>query len=204
MNQIQTNPQMLKNNYIIGILGKKGSGKSELVKGSLPFINRYIVVDALHEYDGIIIYELEDLIAFIRGYNQTNYKVVYRAKNKFDTEDFLRLSTAMNDFTMVLEETDFYCNPHKINEYLEHNIKYGRHYNRNLIWVSRRPAEINRLLSSQSDLLISFKQTEPIDLKYFSYYTFNKDLKNLNEFEYAFCGNPEYLKIFQNFSEKKS
>jgi len=43
------------------------------------------------------------------------------------------------------------------------------------------------------DLLISFTQTEPVDLKYFSNFNFNCDLEALKEYEWAYNGDVQVI-----------
>ena len=193
---------MEKINYIIGIIGKKGSGKSQLAKSSLKNIDRYIVLDVLHEYNqGIIFLNFEEMIKYLKEHEfSKKFKIIYRPSDDYDSERFLEMTKYLKNFTLILEESDFHCNPHKINPNLEHNLKYGRHFRRNLIWITRRPAEINRMLSAQSDLIIVFNTTEPIDLKYLSFYQFNKNIPELKKYEYAFSGDEKLLSFF----EKKS
>jgi hypothetical protein len=183
------------NNYIVGVLGKKGSGKTFLTMQMLKNIPKYIVLDVLHEYNaGMIFTNFEELHTYLcNNQNMRKYRIIFRPERQDETDIFLEMTTYINDFTLVMEEADFHCNPHKINEYLEHNLKYGRHYNRNLIWVSRRPFEVNRMLTAQSDLIIVFGTTEPRDLQYLSLYTFDKDIEDLGKYEYAYYGDENLL-----------
>lgn len=183
----------MQNNNIIGVLGKKGSGKTEFVKSSLEHIKRYIVIDPLYEYPGVIFEDWAELAIFLNEVQDVDFKIIYRPIDKEDNENFFRIVNEVNNYTLIVEEVDFWCDSHWIHPELDTICRYGRHFKRSLIWISRNPYEINRFLTRQSDLLVTFKQTEPRDLDYFSRYTFNKNLETLKEFEYAYWGDQEIL-----------
>jgi len=183
----------MQNNYIIGVLGKKGSGKTEFVKSSLANIKRYIVIDPLEEYPGVIFYDSVELFAFIDEVRDVDFKIIYRPLEEEDEENFFRIVNEINDYTLIMEEVDLWCDSYNIHPELNELTRYGRHYKRNLIWISRNPFEINRFLTRQSDLLVSFRQTEPRDLEYFKHYTFNKNLMTMKEFEFAYWGDRDII-----------
>ena len=137
----------MDNNYIVGIMGKKGMGKSFMVKHFMHRIKRKIIIDPMHEYPGTIFYSWEDLIIFL------------------------------ND----------------IHEELEKLVKYGRHERRNLIWISRGPYEVNRLLTRLTDTMITFQQNEKRDQDFFNNYNFNKDVTILKKYEWAYWGDSKIL-----------
>jgi len=183
----------MQNNYIIGVLGKKGSGKTEFVISSLEHIKRYIVFDPLAEYPGVIFDNSNELFVFLDEVREVDFNIVYRPMEKEDEENFFRIINEIDDYTLIAEEVDFLCDSHNINPELDALTRYGRHFKRNLIWISRNPFEINRFLTRQSDLLVSFRQTEPRDLEYFKNYTFNKNLMTMKEFEFAYWGDQEII-----------
>lgn len=176
-------------NYIIGVLGKKGSGKSALVKKGLPSLKRYLVVDVLHEYThGVIFYNAADVIIYIDQYKDDDFHAIFRppdGNEEAETEKILCMMNNVNNYTIIMEEVDYHCNPNYVHPELLRLVKYGRHYGRSLIWLSRNAAEVNRNLTRQSDVLITFLQTEPIDLKYLSHYAFDKTPNELGKYEYA-------------------
>jgi len=188
------------NNHIIGVMGKKGSGKTVFVQESLKNMKRYIVVDTLHEYNGAIFYNWIDIVCFIDEVRDIDFNIIYRPLNDEDREEFFELINVINNYTLVVEEIDFYCDSHNMHPELDHLTRYGRHYNRSLIWITRNPFEVNRFLTRQSDVLVTFKQTEPRDLDYFKKYNFNKEIETLKEYEYAFWGDEQ---IVTNVLNKK-
>jgi hypothetical protein len=188
-------------NYNIGVMGKKGSGKSHLVKHYiLPKVKRYLVLDSLREYkEGVICGSIDDLKNYIFQCENGRMKGIFRPENDTDVEEFLALTRHVNTCFFILEEVDLIADSNRINDDLLYNIKYGRHYERSILWISRCPYEINRFLTRQTDLMITFKQTEPRDLDYLAKYSFNKDIATLGQYEYAYTGDE---KILQDFVEK--
>lgn len=187
------------NNFIITILGKKGSGKTHLAKNIIALCPLPVfIIDSLHEYSqGVIYNNIKDLIYdYVNKLNKSNVYIL-RPVSDIDIDTMFKCVYKINNtLTLVCEEADMYCNPYKIDEYFSNIIKYGRHYNHNIIAISRRPAEINRLLTSQSDCIITFRQTEARDLQYLKQITQDADKAvNLDKYQYMIIGDvPDRLK----------
>ena len=173
-------------NIIITILGKKGSGKSYFVKNTIvPLFPRLLIIDPLDEYHYYYVYSLPEFVGILKeNYTKNKFRLVYRPLD--ENEDlFFKFVFSLENVTLIIEEVDGYANGKQTDKYLEKLFKYGRHKNINLICVSRRPAEIGRLLTAQSDIIISFQQTEGRDIDYFKNFTDNPEvLKNLKVGEF--------------------
>lgn len=194
-------------NYIIGIMGRKGSGKTEFLKKAIGNIDRYIIVDTLKEYEkGVIfdsVYQLKNFID-LHGVNN-QFHVIFRPLNDESMEYFLTTClTRIQNYTLILEEVDYWCNSYFIHPVLKNMIRYGRHFNKNMLWISRCPYEINRFLTRNCDLIVTFVQTEDRDLKYLNTLSFNKNVATLKEWEYSYwIQNPkEAEKLLGLFDEK--
>ena len=189
-------------NFIIGIMGKKGSGKTELTKKALHNFPRVIILDILHEYEGVIFNDVDVLINFIKEYHEMQYIAVYRPLSDEKADKFFKLLNIIEDFVLILEEADNWCDSKNIQPDLHKFLKYGRHGNRNVIWITRCPYEINRYLTRESDLIISFLQSEPRDLEYMKKYTtFNKEISKLKYYEYAYWTDyPDAEKLLNYFN----
>lgn len=170
-------------------MGKKGSGKSFLVKKCLKRIRRYIVLDPLAEYEGVVFHEWHEIALALHNLKTFDFRIVFRPLKKDEIEPFFILANSVNDYTLVCEEVENWCNARYIQQNLEELISFGRHFSRSLVWISRSPFEINRDLTRQSDVLISFIQSEPVDLKYLANYTFDRDIKTLPEYDFAWYGD---------------
>ena len=155
-------------NEIVVIFGRKGSGKTTWAQRYVDEIKgEVVIVDPFAEYEGFAVYSLAE---FWKAYHRPDLKRwVYRDdeidERKFDL--LCEICYGQGNITIVLEEVDWFCNPHYIPLNLAKTLKYGRHNNVNVVAISRRPAEIHRLITSQADKLVWFRFHEPNDLRYF-------------------------------------
>lgn len=188
----------MQDNYIVGVMGKKGSGKTELTMKALVNIRRYIVVDVMAEYEkGVVFYDFDKMLKFLNQWKRNDFHIIFRPTSDPDTDKLFDTVQKLNHFTLILEEVDRWCDPNRIDQRLLNLVKYGRHFKRNLIWISRNPFEVNRNLTRQYDMLISFVQTEPRDLEYLAKYPFDRDLTTLKEFEYSCAGDIDLVSMFK-------
>lgn len=178
-----------KYDYMIGVMGKRGSGKTEFVKKSLPEIRRFIVCDVLHEYeDGLVFDSWAALQNHLDETNELDFRLIYQPPNDDDLEFFFEYTiNGVNDYTLIMEEIDYHCSANWIHPSLDEFARYGRHERRNMIWISRNPFEVNRFITRQTNVFITFLQTEPRDLEYFRKIgTFSKQIDTLGRFEWAY------------------
>lgn len=152
------------NNFIVLVLGRKGSGKSFYVKNTLlPLLKEYIVIDILDEYNG---YCVRDFLELMEAIEQGKKKIICKFTDDIDTAYAFELIWELHNITLVLEEIDMHADSRSIDPILEKLIKYGRHHNLNLIGVCRRPYELNAIFRSQADSVVTFQQHEIRDLEY--------------------------------------
>ena len=108
----------------------------------------------------------QELFDYVWDHNDGVMQVIY---NSIDDEDFsfvCSLCENLEDLTFIIEEVDNYATPNLCPIDLKRLLKYGRHSGLSMIFVSRRPAEINRLITSQSQRFICFTIIEPTDVRY--------------------------------------
>jgi energy-coupling factor transporter ATP-binding protein EcfA2 len=158
-------------NEVIFISGQRGSGKSYFAKQLARTLPRCIIWDTLGEYQvDRRIFDLDDLIDFLIE-DQKNphfFSVAYDSHQPVDDfPDFCRAILARGDIYLVVEELDLLSTPFQTPVEFAKLIKYGRHYGIQLVGVSRRPAEISRLFTSQCSRFVIFNQREPKDIVYF-------------------------------------
>ena len=182
---------MLQNEIII-ILGRKGSGKSYLANKISKEIDRIIIADPLNEYKGghafFTFGEFKNRIYDLITREQ------FRIVCKFTTdEDYIELFDFifnLRNFTILIDELDMFAGSKSIAPEVKRLFSYGRHRQINIIGIARRPYELNRLVTSQADKIITFKQTEQRDLDYMKNLGFNPDeLLNLPKFKYLIKEN---------------
>lgn len=157
----------MKETEVVTVLGQRGSGKSSWVKRALPEIPRFIVWDTLGEYtqfDGVE--SVGELIEYVYPRIDGVFQVVINSMIDDDLEQVCRVAGAVKNLHLIVEEVDTYATPGKAPYELKRLLKIGRHYGVSMIFVSRRPAEINRLITSQSQRFIMFRMFEPGDIRY--------------------------------------
>ncbi|NVM23722.1 MAG: hypothetical protein HWN68_18330 [Desulfobacterales bacterium] len=155
-------------NEIIFVSGQRGSGKTTWIKSHLRDLNRYLLYDTLGEYEAPTRFlDIESLLEYCKAKREGFFEVVFDPPNDEDFPVFCRIALAVRRIYVVIEEMDLFSKPSETPIELQRLIKYGRHYEINIIGVSRRPAEVSRLFTSQATRFILFKQIEPRDIAYF-------------------------------------
>lgn len=178
-----------KSNKIV-IFGKTWSGKTYLCKKLLEKEKGDLIIwDFIGEYkNGIIFYEFDVFSRYVKECvkKRKRIKVILRLHTSFFQSvcEYVRI---IKNVLLVIEETDEVCNPSFIPEGLSQLIRFGRHWNIGLISISKRPASVHRLVTSQADIIYCFKFSEPSDLDYLKIYARieKEKLSNLKQYEYV-------------------
>ena len=157
-------------NELIFVSGQRGSGKSTWVKRFAYSLPRVVILDTLGEYSSDSrFYEVKGLVDFFIE-DQSNprlFRVSYDTHTPgLDFDLFCRSILARGNMYVIIEELDILATPFNCPVELAKIIKYGRHYNIQVVGVSRRPAEVSRLFTSQCSRYVIFQQREPSDIKY--------------------------------------
>lgn len=194
--------------FIVGFFGKAGSGKSFKIQQILDYFPKPVfILDTQNEFDeGLQFDDAEVLRVFlVEGYANASGIYVLNSTTDQDFDKFFRiLSAGQFPATIVIDEADLFCTPYNINDDLNRIIKYGRHWSQNIVYAARRPAEVNRNLTAQSDCLVSFKQTEPRDIASLKRsYAQADELSDLDETKYEFMilGRCDHLPFGMILSE---
>jgi len=166
---------------ILIILGKRGSGKSYLANELIKKLDNAIVLDVNgDDYTDLQIAESE--------LDYQKYKKLRVVAYNSDIEDsFFESITKLHDRIIVIDECDRFCSPYNINDNLDSLIRYGRHKNISMILISRRPAELHRNITANTNEIICFKMIEPRDIEYLRKIDvdFANKVKNLGLYEFA-------------------
>ncbi len=160
-------------NRIVGIVGRKGSGKSVMLKEHLQSADRLIVWDAMGEHSGAkgwlpnqitSMEELQRFLHWARKKNQFAAGYVPGAELEEEIEAVAGLVYAHGDLTFAIEEMPLICSPSYLPPILGKLIRTGRHRQIDITWTAQRASEVSRTLTSLTDEFFWFSQTEPLDL----------------------------------------
>lgn len=157
-------------NEIIFVSGQRGSGKSYWTKSLAASLPRCVIMDTLGEYKADqYFYDIESFVEFLIK-DKDNPKLFTVSYNPVDVsedfETFCRAILARGDIYLIMEELDTVSTPYYTPYEFAKLIKYGRHFEIQIVGVSRRPAEVSRLFTSQASRFVLFPQVEPNDIKY--------------------------------------
>ncbi|MHA1757968.1 MAG: hypothetical protein ACTSVV_14435 [Promethearchaeota archaeon] len=181
----------MRRNKIIVILGRKGSGKTFLANVMSKKIDRVILIDPLNNFKGGHIFFTFNEFKFN---SELLFREKFRIVLKFTTDeeyiDFFDYIFNFHHFTLVVDEADIFAGSKSIDREFKRLFSYGRHRNIDIIITARRPYELNRLITSQADILITFKQTEQRDLDYLAKLGFDpNEVKSLSKYQYIMKEN---------------
>ena len=169
---------------IIIVYGKTGTGKTSLAQKIIAEKKRVIIIDPKDEYeDGLIFSNLLDLFQFMISYNPKEFKFICRFESDLEHEYLFSLCQVIEDVLLVVEEAEIYISPFAKSSTFLDLCRYGRHHNISILGIARRSSELSINFRSLVTRLISFKQTEPRDLKIMEELGF-KDIDKLPEYEY--------------------
>lgn len=178
-------------NSLVAVFGMKGHGKTTYMIRETEAARRLIVIDPLHQFrSGLIFRQASDLLAYFRDRNPETFRCICRFEDAADgwteTEAALEFAYELGNVTVAIDEVDKICSASAISPALSRIINYGRHKDIDLVTCARRPARVNRDLTSNADSIVSFKVQEPNDLKYLQEFGFSDSvLKGLAKYEYV-------------------
>jgi DNA helicase HerA-like ATPase len=151
-------------------LGRKGSGKTSLARWLARDMKRVVILDPLEEYAADMrARSLGDLVdALERSHRKRRFSIACTFESMDEYGDALDLCRDVGDLWIVVEELNFFVDCWSRDEPYLDLIRFGRHDGVSIVMVAQRAAEIPKLFTSQSDAIVSFRQTEPRDLDYLS------------------------------------
>jgi AAA+ ATPase superfamily predicted ATPase len=181
-------PQANLKNQISLIFGRKGSGKTTLAMRLISESERphLFISDFLSEYGhlGVIVTSPGELLKSMTRTDKATYVCQRFSESEFN--QLCEIVYTVGNCLFVIEEVDMVCSPMKISKPFAGLIRYGRHENVDIVAISRRPFDVNRLLTSQADVVYSYRFAEPRDIDYLKALTGcnAEDVTNLEKYHY--------------------
>jgi hypothetical protein len=156
-------------NRIVGVVGRKGSGKSTSVRGMLRHCPRFLVFDVMGEHvdENNRLESPGQLASFLKwSREQPTFAGVYVPGGDLaeEIEEVSRLVYARGDLCFVCEEVPLYTQAGYMPPLLGKLIRTGRHKRIDIAWTAQRAAEVPKTLTALTDVWVLFSQTEPRDL----------------------------------------
>lgn len=167
---------MDRQNKILGIVGRKGSGKSTMLTALLVQVRRLLIFNTMGEHNWAPdqISDLDTLHNYMMNLQdpkeefQCAYTPVGEVSDEFDVVANEAFDTG--NMTFAIEELPMLTrSPAYMQPSLGRLFRLGRHRSLNLVWTAQRAAEVPRGVTGATDVFIFFQQTEPNDLKALEY-----------------------------------
>jgi len=129
-----------------------------------------MIIDTLGEYGTgrKVVTSPSELIFELK---KTRFDVAVQFPDAIDGFDWAcRAAYAVGNMLLLVEEADFYIKAGSAPQCFSLLVRYGRHRGVEMICISRRPPDLWRNLTANSDQLYCFRSHEPRDIKYLSAY----------------------------------
>jgi ABC-type dipeptide/oligopeptide/nickel transport system ATPase component len=156
-------------NKIVGIVGRKGTGKSTHLGKLLRYCPRFVAFDVMGEHSTTQNRlerpaQLAHFLKWSRGQSRFACAYVPAADPEEEIEEVARLVYARGDLCFLCEEVPLYTQAGYMPPLFGKLARTGRHKQIDLCWTAQRAAEVPKVLTSQTDVWLLFSQTEPRDL----------------------------------------
>lgn len=154
-------------NAILICTGKKGSGKTTLIRKLEVKCRRSLVCDPEAKWPPArakVIYGARELLKYARAHQLQDparpFRIIYR-----DDVDAMQLAGpglafVLRRCTLTIDELAWLCNSRQLPTYLRRILQFGRERQINLMGTTREPQEVHDLLFSQADEVVFFR-TDP-------------------------------------------
>jgi hypothetical protein len=157
-------------NQIVGIVGRKGTGKSSYMRELLRRCPRFPVFDVMAEHTREGVNQVESsakLAQFLKwSREQEKFAGSYVPDGALDEEieEVSRLVYGRGHLCLACEEVPLYTQPGYMPPLFGKLVRTGRHRQIDIAWTAQRAAEVSKTLTSLTDIWILFSQVEPRDL----------------------------------------
>lgn len=156
-------------NQIIGVVGRKGSGKSTVLREIVEGAPRLVLWDPLseHRWCPNRIEDLTRLDEFF-WWSRHHNKFAARFVAQSDLEDaFTTIADLVYQRGHVvfgIEEVALISQPNWIPEGFDRLVRIGRHRAIDIVWTTQRAGEVAWRLTAATDIFVLFRHTEPRDI----------------------------------------
>ena len=155
-------------NRIIGIVGRKGSGKSTVLREIVSCQPRVVIFDTMAEHQSPNLFSsLDKCFAYLDRVERESFFHCAFRPTEDEEETLNELAEAAFDvgrLCFALEEVPWFSTAASQPEGLDLLSRMGRHRRVDLVWTAQRMAEVSRRLTSATDVFVLFSITEPRDL----------------------------------------
>lgn len=156
-------------NKIVGIIGRKGTGKSTKLEELLTARDRVLVLDPMaeHYWSPNEICSLDSLREFFqwnRKREQWAANFVPGEEIEDEIEEAARIAYKGGDHALGIDEISLFTTAGHMPAALGRTIRTGRHRKMDIFWTGLRANEVPRTLTALTDEFYLFSQTEPLDL----------------------------------------
>lgn len=171
---------------LIDVFGKRGSGKTTIIRGNIEeFPGPVVVIDALGNFDYPEYIHTTKISECIQNMEYYAREISSDPKKESELEKIIviqnpdvdscceLISAALWEIaekyniggTLVLDEVDMFT--YSKGSCLDQLVRYGRNKNIHLITGCRRPAELSRNFTAGANKIFIFRTQEPRDIEYF-------------------------------------
>lgn len=159
-----------RQNCIVGVAGRKGSGKSTIARKILECVPRLFLFDTMGEHAWIP-QRFDDSQQAIMFVMETPWSDQFMASLVPSGDDFEAEFSeicvevyAAGNMCFAVEEVPMLSSPGYTPKKFNKIVRLGRHRNLSLLYTAQRLSECPRALTSATDIFVLFCHTEPRDL----------------------------------------
>jgi hypothetical protein len=155
---------------IVGIAGRRGSGKSTMARRLLERCHRLVIWDPMAEHSWCP-NRLSSPVRLERFLTWADPQDAFAARYVpehadlvGEFEDVCELVFDFGRLVFGIEEVPMLCTPGALPGQFDRLVRLGRHERVSMVWTAQRMVEVARRLTAATDYFVLFSHTEPRDL----------------------------------------